>query len=288
MSHVVTASTRVAAVIGDPVGHSLSPSIHNAAFRAVGLDWVFVALPVTAGSAAAAVDGMRALGIAGMSVTMPHKGEVIAGLDEVEPDAVALGAVNCITRTGGRLIGSNTDGAGFLAGLRSDFDFDPDGASCVVLGAGGAAKAVVQALGRAGARSVVVVNRTPAAAVTAATLAGPAGSVGGPESVGGADLVVNATPLGMAGDASASLVCDPERLGAGQIVADLVYHPARTALMAAAQDRGARTSNGLSMLVHQAAVAFERWTGSTAPLQVMHDAARHALGPASEGLQAKS
>jgi shikimate dehydrogenase len=270
--------TAVVGVIGDPVDHSLSPAIHNAAFTALGLDWVFVAFPVPAGGARDAVDGVRALGIRGLSVTMPHKAAVLDALDGLSPTATALGAVNCISRgPHGTLVGDNTDGAGFVGGLRADFGFDPAGARCVVLGAGGAARAVVLALAAAGAAAVQVVNRTEANARTAAALAGRAGSVAGPDVVAGADLVVNATPVGMAGDAG--LPCDPTLLGPGQLVAELVYHPARTPLMAAAREQGARTANGLSMLVHQAAVAFELWTGSPAPVEVMAGAARAALDP---------
>ncbi|CAN5426391.1 shikimate dehydrogenase [soil metagenome] len=274
-----TGSTQVAGVIGEPIAHSLSPAIHNAGFAALGLDWVFVALPTPAGQAPIALDGMRALGIRGLSVTMPHKAAVIPRLDELSPDALLLDAVNCITRDGDRLIGDSTDGAGCVAGLRTDFAFDPAGADCVVLGAGGAARSVVLALARAGARSVKVVNRTEARAQHAAALAGPVGSVAPVDAISDADLVLNATSVGMGGgDAADSYPCDPELLGRDQILAELIYHPAETALMRAAEARGARVANGLSMLVHQAAIAFETWTGSPAPLDAMAAAARRSLG----------
>ena len=147
-------------MIGDPIGHSLSPTIHNAGFAEIGLDWRCVALPVRAGDAVAAAEGIRALGLRGLSVTMPHKSEIGAGLDRLSQVATTLGSVNCVTRRDDELIGENTDGAGFLGGLREDFDLDPAGVDCVVLGAGGAARAVVLALAGAGARSVRVVNRT--------------------------------------------------------------------------------------------------------------------------------
>jgi shikimate dehydrogenase len=225
---------------------------------------------------------MRALGIEGLSVTMPHKAEVLAALDEVSEDAAALAAVNCIVRRGDTLRGENTDGDGFLAGLRSDFDFEPEGRTCVVLGAGGAARAVVLALARAGAASVQVVNRTPSSAAVAAELAGTVGSVARPEAVAAADLVVNASSVGMhhhSGPVGASdLPCDVERLARGQVVADLVYHPLRTALVSEAARRGARASNGVSMLVHQAARAFELWTGEDAPVAAMRAAVDAHLG----------
>lgn len=266
-------------MIGDPVAHSLSPAIHNAAFNAMGLDWVYVALPVPSGAAEQAAAGMRALGLRGLSVTMPHKYDVMAGLDEVTDVARVLQAVNCITNRDGVLIGDNTDGAGFLAGIRADFSFDVESRCCVVLGAGGAARAVVLALADAGASSVVVVNRTELAAANAVAIAGSVGRIGTVADVPDADLVVNATPVGMAGAGAGALdmPVPPGSLRAGQVVAELVYHPGRTPLMDAAESAGARTSNGISMLVHQAAIAFEAWTGEHAPVDVMHAAASSAL-----------
>lgn len=272
----MTGSTSVAAVIGDPVRHSRSPAIHNAAFESLDLDWVYVALETPEGRAAAAVEAMRATGIRGLSVTMPHKAAVIDALDALTPTAQRLGSVNCISRQGDRLVGDSTDGNGFIAGLRADFDFDPAGTSCVVLGAGGAARAVVLALADAGAASVGVVNRTAHRGEAAAQLAGARGRLVVPQAVAEADLVVNATSIGMANTSSdpRGLPVDPSLLAAGQVVAELIYHPERTALMDAATAVGARTSNGLSMLVHQAAIAFETWTGVPAPLAVMASAAR--------------
>ena len=272
--------TQVVAVIGDPISHSLSPAIHNAAFEAVGLEWECVALPVAAGAAGAAVGGIRALGLAGVSVTMPHKHAVIDQLDEVTEVAGALDAVNCIRVRGGRLIGDNTDGAGFLGGLKADFGFEADGRRCVVLGAGGAARAVVLALAGAGASRVVVVNRTEVTAQRAVTLAGPVGRVGSFDDIVDADLVVNATPIGMAG-AGGNVDDVPlpvELLHDGLVVAELIYHPARTRLIDEAESVGARAANGVSMLVHQAAVSFESWTGVRAPLAAMIAAATGALG----------
>jgi len=264
-------------VIGDPVAHSLSPRIHNAAFRALGLDWVFVALPVPSGQAAIAVDGVRSLGLRGVSVTMPHKEAVIDALDGLTSAAADLGAVNCILRAphdDALLIGDNTDGVGFLRGLKVDLDLEPAGRRIVVLGAGGAARAVVHALAAADAVEVTVVNRDPARGERAAALAVDAGrfvpaddarSVA--DAVGSADILVNATPVGMASDNSMPLSVD--LLRPDLPVADLIYHPVVTPLMAAAADRGARTANGVSMLVQQAAVAFEHWTGVAAPADVM-------------------
>ncbi len=277
---MVSGSTQVVGVIGDPVAHSLSPVIHNAAFRALGLDWVCVAFPTERGAAAAALAGMSALGIAGLSVTMPHKAAVIETLDDITATAELLQAVNCISRSESGLLGHNTDGDGFLAAIRADFEFDPAGKICAVLGAGGAARSVILALAQAGAAEVRVVNRTRESAERAARLAGAAGLVVEVEAIRDAELVVNATSVGMAGTGSGStqdMPCHPSLLSADQILADLIYHPRQTELMRQAELRGCRVSNGLSMLIHQAAVAFEIWTGLQAPIDAMTRATEAAV-----------
>ena len=280
---VPTGSTRVAGVIGDPVRHTLSPALHNAAFAHLGLDWTYVAFEIPAGRAAAALAAMRVLGIEGLSVTMPHKDAAAAACDELSPAAELLGAVNCVRRDGDRLIGENTDGAGFLRSLCTQAGADPTGLHAVVLGAGGAARAVIVALADAGA-SVTVVNRSPHAAKRAVALGAAAGAaaaaasgapvglmaVGGPEAVRDADVVVNATPLGMTeGD---PLPIDPALVSDGQIVADLIYRPERTPLLDAAARAGAATLNGTGMLLYQAAEQFKMWTGHDAPIAAMASA----------------
>ena len=269
-------------MIGLPVRHSLSPTIFNAAFEACGLDWAYLAFEVPEGAAGLALGGMRALGLDGLSVTMPHKAAVLDGLDELTEPADALGAVNCIIRRGTRLIGDNTDGDGFLDALRIDEGIDVAGRRCGVVGAGGAGRAVARALGLAGAAEVVVANRTPEPAERAAALAGPAGRVGTPEEVAAAEIVVNATPLGMGVVVTTTggaepLPLDASRLGSGQVLVDLIYHPAVTPLIHAARDAGAVAVNGLGMLIHQAASAFRAWTGEDAPLEAMSAAALAAL-----------
>jgi shikimate dehydrogenase len=259
-------------VIGHPIRHSISPVIHNAAFRALDLDWVFTAFEVAPGRAAAAVEGARDLGLAGLSVTMPHKADVVRALDQLTPTARTLGAVNTVVRRGEReLVGDNTDGAGFLDALRTDEGFDPGGRRCLVVGAGGAARAVVLALAGAGAAEVVVANRTPSRAEEAAALAPGVARTGSIEEAGDVDLIVNATPQGMGGDLA--LPVQAAALGSGQLVIDLVYHPALTPLVEAARERGAAAANGLGMLIHQAAHAFRLWTGEDPPLEVMSAAA---------------
>ena len=268
-------ATRVAAVIGSPVRHSLSPAIHNAGYEALGIDWAYVAFEVAPGRAADALTAMRVLALAGLSVTMPHKHDVAAAVDEIAPAARVLDAVNCVERTAdGRLVGHNTDGDGFVDSLLAAGADGPAGRRCVVLGAGGAARAVIDALARHGATEVVVVNRSPGRGAEAALLAGPVGRVGTPVDVSRADLVVNATSVGMD---STELALDPALLRAGQVVADLVYHPLDTALLGVARAAGATPVDGLGMLVHQAAHQIRIWTGLDAPVAVMRAAAEAEL-----------
>jgi len=272
-------STRVAAVIGHPVHHSLSPAIHNAAFRSLDLDWSYVAFDVAPGEGTAAIEAMRALHLGGMSVTMPHKAAVATAVDRTTPQAAKLGAVNCVAWDQGELVGHNTDGDGFVASLREQTARPVEGRTCVLLGAGGAARAVVLALAEAGAREVVVVNRTRSNAEAAAALAGVVGRVGVIDEVVEADLIVNATPIGMRGTPGEGVSPLPrEVLHEGQIVADLVYHPRETPLLEAAAGVGAICLGGIGMLVHQAARQFELWTGHQAPLEVMAEAAASSIG----------
>jgi len=221
---------------------------------------------------AEALGGVRALGIRGLSVTLPHKEEAAVAVDELSATAAALGAVNTIVvGADGRLRGENTDAAGFLASL-ADAGVDAAGRRCLVRGAGGAARAVVWALAQAGATEVVVVpGRNAARAAVTAALAGAVGRVGTSDRVAGAGIVVNATPLGL--DGGPDLAVDPALLGPGQVVVDLVPRPT-TALLEAAAARGAQVVDGLGMLVHQGALAFRMWTGCEPPLDVMRAAVR--------------
>ncbi len=275
----VSGHTRLTAVIGDPVRHSLSPAMHNAAFAATGLDWLFVALPVERGAGGRALDAVRVLGIEGLSVTMPHKADAAAACDEVRGDAARLRSVNCVSRgAGGALVGESTDGEGFVRALREE-GHEPAGLVALVLGAGGAARAVVLALAQAGAQVRVAARRPEAAADAAGLAAGVAAEVTSVawSEVGAvarsSDLIVNATPIGMGALGSdAALPLTADDLGPGRIVAELVYQPRRTALIELAAASGAATVDGVGMLVHQGAIAFERWTGTAAPVAVMRAA----------------
>jgi len=266
-----TGSTVVAGVIGDPVAHSLSPALHNAAFAAADLDWTHVALPVPAGRGGDAVDAMRTLGIRGLSVTMPHKEAVAEAADEVTPAVEALGAANCLVLgDDGRVTAHNTDGAGFVRAFETWSGEQLLGKSVAVLGAGGAARAVIDACARVGAREVRVVNRTVEKAERAAALAGNLGVVGAADHLGEVQVVINATSVGMADNPG--MPCDPSQLGPGRFAVDLIYHPRETAWLAAARANGARTQNGLAMLLHQAAVQFRLWTGVEPPIAAMEAA----------------
>ena len=267
----------LAAVIGVPVRHSLSPAIHNSAFRAVGLPWVFVAWEVPEGYAAEALASMERFKVAGLSVTMPHKSAVAQAVDSLSEEAEMLGAVNCVAREANadgstKLVGHNTDGYGIIASLREDLDFNPEGSDCLVLGAGGAARAAVLALARAGAARVAVANRSPERAEQAAALGRDKGEVVPADAAGEFALVINATPLGM-GELIGETPISPMLLRPDQTVLDLIYSPAETALLVQARDRGAAAHNGFGMLVHQAARAFEIWTSLPAPLEAMSSAA---------------
>jgi shikimate dehydrogenase len=277
VSRPITGATRLAAVIGSPVRHSLSPALHNAAFEATGADWRFVAFEVAHGRAGEAIAAMRALGIGGYAVTMPHKADVAAAVDEVDPAAAALGSVNTVVLgDDGSTFGSSTDGAGFVESVTAA-GVELDDARVVVLGAGGAARSIVDALGRAGVGEIAIVNRTRSSAETTAGLAAVA-RVGSLADVADAGLLVNATSVGMGADAMA---IDVTLLRPDLVVADIVYHPLDTALLRAAASVGAPTIDGLGMLVHQAALQHELWTGQRPDPALLRRAAEAELAARS-------
>ncbi|MEX1217001.1 MAG: shikimate dehydrogenase [Acidimicrobiales bacterium] len=277
-----TGSTRVAAVIGSPIRHSLSPTLMNAAFDAVGLDWTFIALEVAEMQVPDAFAGVRTLGISGLSVTMPHKEAAAACADVLTPEAQQLGAVNCIVNTKGMLTGHNTDGEGFVRSLDHGFHFNPLNKRCVVFGAGGSARSIVLALANSGAAEIVVVNRTLGRAERAAALAGDRGEVvaleGSHSDLLDADLIVNATSVGMGEPGLNEVPFDASVLHEGQVLVDIVYQPLETPLLRAARTSGASAANGVAMLAHQAAVQFELWTGVDAPIDVMLASVATQLG----------
>ena len=270
-------ATRVVAVIGWPIEHSLSPVIHNAAFDAMDLDWVYVALPVAPGPIPEAVAGLVALGVAGANVTMPHKEAVADVVDRLTEDAERLRAVNTIEIVAGHTVGHNTDAPGFARFLEQDAGFDASGRTALLYGAGGAARACALALARAGLTRLVVALRVPARAkeleaaldglpTTVETVAfDQAGGVS-------ADLVVNGTPLGAHGE-----TLPLPALGPSTVTVDLLYRPTMTPLQQAAREAGGAAFGGLGLLLQQAALSFEIWTGRQPPLEVMSAAALAAL-----------
>ncbi len=273
----ITGSTRLAAVIGSPVRHSLSPALHNAVFESTGLDWRFVAFDVAPGGAGQAIAAMKLLGIGGYAVTMPHKADAAVAVDAVDPAAAALGSVNTVVlKQDGSTFGVSTDGAGFVESVRSA-GFDLADARVVVLGAGAAARSIVDALGRSGVADIAIVNRTRSSAEASANLAGVA-RVGALDDLADADLLVNATSIGMGADvlplAANLLRCD-------LAVADIVYHPIETALLRAASEIGALTIDGLGMLVHQAVLQQRLWTGQRPDPTLMRAAALAELAARS-------
>ncbi|GMV41512.1 MAG: shikimate dehydrogenase (NADP(+)) [Myxococcales bacterium] len=290
----VSGTTRVAAVLGWPVTHSRSPAMHNAAFQALGLDWVYVALPVAPGDLAAALDGARCLGLAGLNLTVPHKVAALPLLDALEPAAARVGAVNTVLVTPQGLVGTNTDGAGWTRSFIQDHG--PIPGSVTLIGAGGAARAVAFAAveagatlriaardpGRAEALARDLCETSPGATVETRGLGRPVWSPD--EDAPG--LVVQATPLGMGASPGteawrlAEEVWEallPQRPCPDTVFSDLVYTPRETAFLAAGARRGARGHEGLGMLVHQGAIALERWTGRAAPVEVMRAAVVDAL-----------
>lgn len=266
----VTAATRVYGVAGRPVGHSLSPAMHNAAFRARGIDAVY--LPLDTADADDLLAFAEALPLAGISVTAPLKVALFAHAGSVDEVARRTGAVNTLRWREERLEGRNADVAGFLAPLGEE---DLSGVRAAVLGTGGAARAVVAALASRGAR-IGVFGRDERRAAAVASLGGGEGRCGVPAR-GGWDLLVNATPVGTWPDVEATPMAEADLRG-GRVVYDLVYNPPETALCRAARAAGCRTIGGLEMLVAQAAIQFEWWTGCEAPVGVMREAAVARLG----------
>ncbi len=289
----ISAGSRICAVIGDPVSHSLSPQIHNAAFSATGENLVYTAFHVKKGDLKRAMDGVRSLGIKGMSVTIPHKVDIIPFLDEIDDVALATGSVNTIVNSSGVLIGFTTDGPGAIRAMEAE-SVQIEGKSILLLGSGGAARAIsfalrhlsplprlrilgiekpeLQALVRDLNSRVPGKSSDPAALVTGEVL----DNASLEQAMASADIVIHSTPVGMSPNTEKSLV--PAGLfRKGQVVFDVVYTPRETMLIREAKKAGAVTVSGLGMFVNQAAIQFELWTGKPAPLDIMTTAVEEAL-----------
>lgn len=274
-------------IIGYPIGHSISPAFQQAALDNLNIRAEYRAYEVDAAEVGAFVDSLRSEAVSGINVTVPHKEAVMPFLDEIDEWAAEAGAVNTIVNRSGRLAGYNTDGYGFLRALRESGEFEPAGKNALILGAGGSARGVVQALLRADIGSLAIANRTLARAQTLADLAETRGvptqamPLPSPEAAattGATDLIVNCTSLGMrhGPDENASPLRD-EEIPATTLVYDLVYNPMLTPLLRAAERAGAKTLGGISMLVYQGAASFEIWLERPAPVGVMMDAALAAM-----------
>jgi len=264
-------STRLYGVLGHPVGHSLSPAMHNRAFTSAGHNGVYLAFDVT--DIASAIAAGRALNVRGWSVTIPHKVDVIPLLDALDPDAERIGAVNTVVNRGGRLVGYNSDGLGAVAALKEKTSVA--GLSAAVIGAGGAARAIGFSLRTAGA-DVTIVNRSPkrgealARDLDAPFL--PLADFDRPMY----SILINTTPVGMTPRADAMPVGE-RVLEAGMVVMDIVYNPMATRLLETAGRIGCTTVDGVAMFVYQGAFQFELWTGAKAPLAVMRETVMNAL-----------
>lgn len=270
MNITLTNTAKKLCVIGDPVTHSKSPLLQNAMCQALGLDYVYLCQPVKPERLGAFLEAARELGYAGFNATMPFKELLIPYLDGLDPLAEKLGAVNTVCIKDGKLYGYNTDCPGYVAALRTG-GFDPAGKRVLLLGAGGAAKAVALGLGEAGAACVTVANRTAARAQAVADLIPGRGRTAAwnaealAAEAAECDLIVNATSLGMAGQGEFDDLSFLEALPRGAWVSDLIYHPARTALLARGEALGHPAVNGLPLLTHQAILALELFTGQKIP-----------------------
>lgn len=272
-------------LLGDPVEGSLSPAMHNAAFRALGLNCVYVALDVPARFLSDAISGIRAMDVAGFNVTIPHKISVMKFLDKLDQSASLPGAVNTVKNRRGKLIGFNTDGEGALRALEAKIG-SIEGREVMLFGAGGAARAIAFYLAKAGAK-LTIANRTIARAEALASMINqklgveirtvPLDRVKLAATLNNADVLINATSVGMYPNVDQTII-PSSMMHRGLVVNDIVYKPLQTRLLREAKRAGAKTIDGLGMLVHQGALAFEIWTGRRPPIKVMEEAARRELG----------
>ncbi len=285
-STIKVSRAELVGVFGDPVDENPTGLMLEAAFRALGLDWRYITMRVKAEDLTAAVAGLRAMNFKGVNLTIPHKVAVLQHLDRVAQDAAIMGAVNTVRRDGELLIGENTDGKGFLRSIRQDAGVDPRGKHVIFLGAGGAARAMSVEMALAGTAQITIVNRTAARGETLVKLlqehtptradfqlwdgkyAIPAGT----------DILVNATSIGLYPNVDEMPPVDLASIRAGLLVCDVIPNPPRTAFLKAAEKCGARTLDGLGMLVYQGAIAFKMWTGHDAPVEVMKRKLQEVFG----------
>jgi shikimate dehydrogenase len=280
----ISGKTTVCGVIGDPIEHTLSPIIHNAAFESLKIDYIFLAFKVRAGEVENAMSGIRALNVHGLNVTMPHKNAVVKYLDQIDPTAKTIASVNTILNKDGRLLGFNTDGVGALNALEQN-GVKPRGKKVLLLGAGGAAKAIAYTLSQE-ADHLVILNRTTKQASDLADLlkqkfnkkinAGVLSPNVIKDNLVDANVLINATSVGMKPNANQTPI-EPEWLKPDLAVMDIVYNPIETKLAKDAKALGATVVSGVEMLIYQGAASFEIWTACKAPVEVMRKAALNHL-----------
>ncbi|OGO34968.1 MAG: shikimate dehydrogenase [Chloroflexi bacterium RBG_16_57_11] len=272
-------------VFGHPVAENPTIVMQEAAFRALDLNWRYLTIEVYPEDLAAAMQGLRAFNMRGINLTIPHKISVLNYLDEISTAAQLIGAVNTVVRKGDRLVGENTDGKGFMQSLRLDAGIDPAGKRVLVLGAGGAARAITVEVAMAGAAQITVVNRQPARGQALVDLLNQKTPVeasfipwdGTLAVPGGIDLLVNATSIGLFPNVDHKPDLDYATIHPGVTICDVIPNPPQTSLLSRARARGARTLDGLGMLVYQGAIGFKLWTGLDAPVQVMRQALEEAF-----------
>lgn len=283
----INGTTKVFGIFGNPVEHTFSPFMHNAAFEKLKMDCVYLPFEVRPEVLKDAVYAVRALGFGGINVTVPFKETVTKYLDELSQQAKLIGAVNTIINDNGKLTGHNTDGKGFVMSLRRDLGFEPKGRSAFVLGAGGAARSVAVELAIEGARDIYIVDQLKERSQKVASNLGrnftklrvkvvPYNAKEMERTIADADILINATPSGM--KRTDPLPINPKSFHSKLAVYDLVYNPAVTKLLAAAKARRLKAANGLGMLLYQGAIAFTLWTKKPAPVDVMRKALIKAVG----------
>ncbi len=278
MISLITGKTKIVGVIGDPVEHSLSPIMHNAAFKHLGLDYIYVPFHVKKGAVGDAIKGMKAFNIQGLNVTIPHKIDVIDYIDEIDDVAELIGAVNTLKLVNGKIEAFNTDGAGCVRALEEIISLG--GKKVLILGAGGAARAVAFQLSISGIESLCILNRTPRNARKIAEdikeklgIEVSSGSLKEIENrIGGVDILIDTTPVGMYPHSKVKPLVTADMMHENLIVKDLVYNPPNTVLLKEAERAGAKTISGIKMLVYQGAESFRIWTGKEAPINVMENA----------------
>jgi shikimate dehydrogenase len=270
-------------VIGDPIAHSMSPSMQNDAFTSLGMDAHYQAFHITRENLPTAIKGMKAIGVAGFNVTIPHKTAIIPLLDEVDPLAAAIGAVNTIVNINGRFIGYNTDGEGFIRGLHEEYGQPVLDKRILIIGAGGAARAIYYTFGQQGAKYVDIANRTPDNALqlkvrcpypveTAIFTLEEA-----EKNLADYDIIIQTTSIGMSPKADVSPI-QLTNIRQDAFLSDIIYNPAETTIMKEAKQRGVSVQNGMRMFAYQGALAFEKWTGTLADPNRMEKIVQERLG----------